>query len=62
MSRNLGSKYKHKPFDHATQSATDALKTASKREIKKIAEATGDMIGNKIAAKLQKNLKTFTKE
>ena len=35
-------------FDHAKQSATDALKTASKRAIQKTAGATGDLIGNKI--------------
>ena len=30
---------------------TDAIKTASKRAIQKTAEATGDLIGNKIADK-----------
>ena len=31
---------------------TDAIKTASKRAIPKKAEATGDLIGNKIADKI----------
>ena len=31
---------------------TDAIKTASKREIQKIVEATGDLIDNKIADKM----------
>ena len=31
-------KYSQKPLDHAKQSATDALETASKRAIKKTAE------------------------
>ena len=31
---------------------TDAIKTASKRAIQKTAEATGDLIGNKIADKI----------
>ena len=31
------------------QSATDVLKITSKRVIQKTAEATGDLIGNKIA-------------
>ena len=31
------------------KSATDAIKTTSKRAIQKTAEATGDLIGNKIA-------------
>ena len=34
------------------QSATVALKTASKREIQKPAEATGDLIGKQTADKL----------
>ena len=33
MSENLSSKYSQKLLDHAKQSATDALKTASKRAI-----------------------------
>ena len=47
-------KYSQKPLDHAKQSATDALKTSSKRVIQKTAEATGDLIGNKIASKITK--------
>ena len=37
---------------------TDALKNASKRVIKKKAEATGDVIGNKIADKIIRVSKT----
>ena len=48
-SKNLGSKCNQKPFDHAKQSAADALKTASKSAIQKTAEATGDFIDNTIA-------------
>ena len=33
ISKNLNSKYSQKLLDHAKQSATDALKTASKSEI-----------------------------
>ena len=33
MSKNLISQYNQKLLDHAKQSATDALKTASKRAI-----------------------------
>ena len=36
-------------FDHTKQSATNAFKTGSKRGIKKTAETTGDLIGNKIS-------------
>ena len=34
------------------KSTTDAIKTASKRAIQKTAEATGDLIGTKIADKI----------
>ena len=34
------------------KSTTDNIKTASKRVIQKTAEATGDLIGNKIADKI----------
>ena len=40
ISKNLKGKYNQKLFDHAKQSATDALKTSSKRVIQKTAEAT----------------------
>ena len=47
-------KYSKKLLDHAKQSATDAFKTASKSTIQKTAEATGCLIGNKIANKITK--------
>ena len=37
ISKNLSGKYSQKLVDHAKQSATDALKPASKRVIQKIA-------------------------
>ena len=36
-------------IDTATKTGIDAAKTASKRVVQKTAEATGDLIGNKIA-------------
>ena len=48
ISKNLSSKYSQRLLDYAKQSATDALKTTSKRVIQKTAEATDDLIGNKI--------------
>ena len=54
ISKNLSSKYSQKLLDHAKQSATDALKTASKRAIQK----TGDLIGNKMADRITKVPKT----
>ena len=71
ISKNLSGKYsprmlavRQKLFDHAKQFATDALKTSSKRVIKKAAEATGDLIGNKAANKniQQNNLETVINE
>ena len=50
--KNLSGKYRQKLLDHAKQSATDPLKTASKIQIHKTAEATGNLIGNKIADKI----------
>ena len=52
--KNLSGKYSKTLFDHAKQSAGDAPKTVSKRVIQKIAEATGDLTGNKIAYKITK--------
>ena len=39
-------------MDAATKTGIDAAKTASKRVVQKTAEATGDLIGNKIADKI----------
>ena len=39
-------------MDTVTKIGIDAAKTASKRIVQKTAEATGDLIGNKIADKI----------
>ena len=52
MSKHLSNKYGQKLFDSAKKSTTDTIKTAPKRAIQKTAEATGDLIGNKIADKI----------
>ena len=49
MGKSLSNKYGQKLLDSAKKSLTDVIKTASKRAIQKTAEATGDLIGNKIA-------------
>ena len=63
ISKNISSKYKckysQKLFDHPKQSATNGFKTATKREIQKMAEATVDLISNKNSNKIT-SLKTFT--
>ena len=52
MGKNLSNKYGQKRFDSAKKSTTDAIKTTSKKAIQKTEEATGDLIGNKIADKI----------
>ena len=59
VSKNLRGKYGQNVFDHAKDSATDALKTSSKRVIQKTAAVTSDLIGKKIADKMTKVSKTF---
>ena len=49
INKNLISKYNQKHLDHIKQLAIGVLKTALKRAIQKTEEATGDLIGNKIA-------------
>ena len=46
ISKNIRSKYSQNLLDDAKQSATDAIKTDSKRAIRKTPDATGDLIGN----------------
>ena len=58
MGKGLSNKYGQKLFDSAKKSTSDAIKTASKRVNQKTAEATDDLIGNKIA---DKNIKCFEK-
>ena len=57
MGKSLSNKYGQKRIDSAKRSTADAIKTASKRAIQKRAEATGDLIGNKIADKITSVLK-----
>ena len=47
FARSMSNKYGTKLVDTAKKSATDAIKTASKRAIQKTAEATGYLVGNK---------------
>ena len=52
LGKNLSGIYSQKLLDHAKKSATNQLKTSSKRVIQKTAEETGDLIRNKIADKI----------
>ena len=49
FARKFGDKYGKKLKDTATKAGMDAAKTASERVVQKAAEATRDLIGNKIA-------------
>ena len=62
MGKRLSNKYGQKLLDSAKKSTRDAIKTVSKRAIQKTAEATGGLIGNKIADKITKVSKKSTKE
>ena len=61
MGTHLSNKYSQKLLDTAKKPTTDAIKTTSKRAIQKTAEATGDLIGNKIADKITSLSKKSTK-
>ena len=52
FARKFGDKFRKKIIDTATKTGVDAEKTASKRVVQKTAEATGDLIENKIADKI----------
>ena len=52
FARKFNNKYGKKLIDTATKTGIDAAKTSSKRVVQKTAEATGDLIGNKIADKI----------
>ena len=60
--RRFGDKYGKKLVDTATKTRIDAAKTASKRIVQKTAEATGDLMGNKIADKITSVEKIKRKE
>ena len=62
FTKNIGNKYSQKSFDTARKSTTEPIKTASKRAVQKIAEATGDLIGNKNADKITSISKNSVKE
>ena len=59
--RRFGGKNGKKLMDTATKTGVDAAKTASKWVVQKTAEATGDLIGNKIADKINSLGKTKNK-
>ena len=64
ITKNISNKYSQKLVDSAKKSTTYAINTASKRAIRKTAEATGDLIGHniKIASVSKKSTKKLHDE
>ena len=62
FARSMSYKCGKKLVDTAKKSATDAIKTASKRAIQKTAEVTGDLVGNKIVDKITSVFKKSPKK
>ena len=52
FSRKFGDKYGKKLMDTTTKTGIDPVKTTSKQVVQKTEEATGYLIGNKIADKI----------
>ena len=62
VAKNTSNKYGQKLADTTKKSAADATKTASKRAIRKTAEAIGDLVGNKIADKITSTSRKYLKK
>ena len=62
FARKSGDKYGKKLMDTAIEAGIDATKIGSKWVVQKTAEATGDLIVNKIADKITSLGKTRSKE
>ena len=60
--RKFSGKYGKRLMDAATKTGIDAGKSTFKRVVQKAAEATVDLIGNKIADKITSLHKTKSKE
>ena len=54
FSRNLSNKFGKKLIDTATKTGADTSKSASKKVVHRIAEATEELIGNETAEKVVK--------
>ena len=62
IGKNLSNKYSQKIIDTTKKSAMDAIKTAPQRAIQTTAEATGDLVCNKIADKITSISKKSTRK
>ena len=55
FAKNTGNKYGRKIFDKSIDTSKDFAKIAGKKVLHKSAEATGEMIGNKVADRITKS-------
>ena len=55
VSKNYGKKYCNKLLDKSIDAGKDFAKIAGKKVLHKSAEATGEMIGNKVADRITKS-------
>ena len=62
FARKFSNKHGKKLLDTATKTGIDAAKTAFKRVVQKTAEATRDLVGNKIADEITLLAKTKSKQ
>ena len=62
FARSMSNKYGKKIVDTDKKSTTDAIITASKRAIQETAEATGNLVGNKLADKITSVSKKSTEK
>ena len=62
FARKFGDTYGKKLMDTATKTGIDAAKIASKRVVQKTANASGDLIGNKIVDKITSVHKSKNKQ
>ena len=62
LAKNMSNKNSQKLLDTAKKSTADAIKTASNRAIQKVAEATSDLIRNRIADKITNISKTPSRQ
>ena len=62
VAREFGDKYGKKLMNAATKTGINTAKTASRRCVQKTAEATEDLIGNRIADKITSVGKSKSKE
>ena len=62
VGKNMSNKYGRKILDKSIDVSKDFAKTAGKKVLNKSAEATGEMIGNKIADRITRNSRNKTQK